>query len=166
MTTVQSDTLCYIGIGSNMGDKRCMITQAIQRLDEIPGMQVEAVAPFYRTAPIGYAKQAYFINTVVKVSTVFTPRQLLKELQQIENAFGRKRTIRWGPRTLDLDILIYGDLELDEPDLQIPHPRMQERAFVICPLADINPDYLVHGEKAAQLAWRLSTKQEVMRDES
>ncbi len=155
---------CYIGLGSNIGDSRATIVEALKRLDEIPGLTVEAVAPFYRTAPVGYADQDYFINTVAEVSTTLTPRQLLDGLQQIENDLGRVRVIRWGPRTVDLDILVYGDQIISEPDLQVPHPRMDQRAFVMVPLADLNPGLVVGGEKARILAGRLAKEQEIYAD--
>ncbi|WP_041284711.1 2-amino-4-hydroxy-6-hydroxymethyldihydropteridine diphosphokinase [Desulfoscipio gibsoniae] len=152
---------CYIGLGSNIGDSRAIIAEALKRLDELPGVAVGAVAPLYRTAPVGYVEQDYFINTVAEVSTTLTPRQLLDGLQQIENELGRVRVIRWGPRTVDLDILLYGEQTIDEPDLQVPHPRMGQRAFVMVPLADLNPELVVGGEKAHILARRLAEEQEI-----
>ena len=157
----EANTLCYIGLGSNLGDSREIIRQALKSLGETPGIRVLAAAPLYKTAPWGHEKQDFFINTVVRVDTTLTPRQLLAALQQIEAAFGRKRVIHWGPRTLDLDILLYGELKVNEPDLQIPHPLISQRAFVMCPLADLAPELIIGGKKAAVLAAGLALKQEI-----
>ncbi|WP_347489732.1 2-amino-4-hydroxy-6-hydroxymethyldihydropteridine diphosphokinase [Desulfoscipio sp. XC116] len=154
---------CYIGLGSNMGDSRAVIAEALKRLGELPGVALDAVAPLYRTAPVGYTDQDYFINTVAEISATLTPRQLLAGLQQIENDLGRVRVIRWGPRTVDLDILLYGEQIITEPDLLVPHPRMARRAFVMVPLADLNPGLVVDGEKARALARRLAEEQEIAR---
>jgi len=155
---------CYIGLGSNLGDSRATIAEALTRLAEMPGLTVEAVAPLYLTAPVGFTNQAYFINTVVEVSTFLTPRQLLDGLQQIENDLGRVRVMRWGPRTLGLDILLYGDQTILEPDLQVPHPLMDRRAFVMVPLADLNPGLIIGGEKVQTLARRLAEDQKIIPD--
>jgi len=152
---------CYIGLGSNIGDSRANIVEALKRLDEMPYLTVKTVAPLYRTAPVGYTEQDYFINTVAEVRTTLTPRQLLDGLQQIENDLGRVRVIRWGPRTVDLDILLYGDQTINEPDLQVPHPRMDQRVFVMLPLADLNPELVVDGEKVRILAGLLAKEQEI-----
>jgi 2-amino-4-hydroxy-6-hydroxymethyldihydropteridine diphosphokinase len=152
---------CYIGAGSNLGDSPANIRQALRQLADTEGVEVTAVAPFYRTAPVGYTDQNHFINTVAEIHTVLNPRQLLKKLQEIENNLGRVRVIRWGPRTVDLDILLYGNETINEPGLEIPHPRMHQRAFVMVPLADLNPGLEVAGEKAVSLARRLAGEQEI-----
>lgn len=157
--------LCYIGLGANIGDSRATIVEALKRLNELANLTVNNVAPLYRTAPIGYTEQNYFINTVAEVSTTLTPRQLLAALQQIEHYLGRVRVVRWGPRTVDLDILLYGDQEIMEPELQIPHPRMAQRAFVMVPLADLNPGLVIGGQKAQLLAGRLAEEQEIYADQ-
>ncbi|KAF1085805.1 Thiamine-phosphate synthase [Sporotomaculum syntrophicum] len=152
---------CYIGLGANIGDSRATIAEALKRLNELPNLTVDTVAPLYRSAPIGYTEQNYFINTVAEVSTTLTPRQLLTALQQIENDLGRVRVMRWGPRTVDLDILLYGEQTILEPELQVPHPRMTQRAFVMVPLADLNPGLVIDGQKAQLLARRLAEEQEI-----
>ncbi len=152
---------CYIGLGANIGNSRDTIAEALKRLNELPNLTVNTVAPLYRTAPIGYTEQNYFINTVAEVSTTLTPRQLLTALQQIENDLGRVRVMRWGPRTVDLDILLYGEQTILEPELQVPHPRMTQRAFVMVPLADLNPGLDIDGQKAQLLAQRLVEEQEI-----
>lgn len=150
---------CYIGFGSNMGDSKKNITEALKQLNDTKGVTVTAVAPYYCTAPVGYTKQDYFINTVAEIYTALAPVQLLKTLQEIENNLGRVRVIRWGPRTVDLDILIFGEKTIKQPDLEVPHPRMHQRAFVMVPLADVNPVVIVQGEKAKVWAQCLAQKQ-------
>lgn len=130
--------LCYIGIGSNLGDREKNINDAIQRLREAEGVRVKKVSPLYEIEPMGGPMQPKYLNGVIEIETGLGPRQLLFVTQKIENELGRKRTVKNGPRTIDLDILTYGDKEINEPDLQIPHPRMSERDFVQRPLRDIN----------------------------
>lgn len=150
---------CYIGIGSNMGDSKATINEAINIIQSTAGINLLSVAPYYRTAPVGYADQDYFINTVAEINTTLNPRQLLHRLQEIENQKGRVRVIHWGPRTLDLDILLYGEQVISDPDLEVPHPRMHQRAFVMVPLADLNPNMVIHGKKASELAQILAKEQ-------
>jgi 2-amino-4-hydroxy-6-hydroxymethyldihydropteridine diphosphokinase len=122
------------------------------------------MAPLYRTEPVGYTEQDWFLNTVAEVSTVLSPRELLDVLLGIEKSLGRVRTVRWGPRPVDLDIVLYGDERVDKPDLVIPHPCMCERAFVIVPLADLAPELVLPGgRKAADLAAFLRKKQPIER---
>src|SRR5688572_32056051 len=111
----------------------------------LPNTRLAAVSPFYRSAPVGYAEQPDFVNAVAKIETALTPRELLDALLAIEREFGRIRNVKNGPRTLDLDIALYGESRVSEPGLEIPHPRMRERAFVLLPLADIDPDQVVPG---------------------
>lgn len=159
---IQGKTVrCYIGLGSNLGDPGANLEKALALLNESPGITVRGVAPLYRTAPQGYTEQDYFTNTVVEINTSLFPLSLLDALQQIENRLGRVRTIRWGPRTVDLDLLLYGDEQIDLPQLKVPHPSMHQRAFVLVPLADLNPELIIQGERAADLAGRLALKQEI-----
>lgn len=154
----------YIGVGTNLGNKRDNIKRAITMLDEIKQILVTAVAPVYRTAPVGYTEQDYFLNTVVQVETYLSPRELLAKMLGIEDKMGRKRTIRWGPRVIDLDLLLYGDKEVKEKDLIVPHPRLTKRAFVAVPLADLAPDLKLPGGKSAvQVAADLKGEQQVER---
>jgi 2-amino-4-hydroxy-6-hydroxymethyldihydropteridine diphosphokinase len=146
-----------------MGDPGANLEKAIKLLNDTEGIEVTAVAPFYRTAPVGYTEQDYFINTVAEINTSLSPLQLLEKMQQIENKLGRVRVIRWGPRTVDLDLLLYGDEKIAGPDLEVPHPRMHQRAFVMVPLADLNPQLVIQGEQAADLARRLAGEQEIIR---
>ena len=127
----------YLGLGSNLGDRQAHLRQAIESL----GSSVVAVSPTYETDPVGGpGGQGAYLNLVVALDTDLTPRQLLGVCHRLEAAAERVRQERWGPRTLDVDILLVDDLTVDEPDLQIPHPRMWQRRFVLAPLADLAPD--------------------------
>lgn len=129
----------YISVGSNMGDPAANCREGVRRLGIEPGVRLLAQSPFYRTAPMDYTDQAWFINAAVKIHTQLPPLALLERLQAIQNALGRTPTVRFGPRTLDLDIIFYADLILDDPLLKIPHPRMHKRRFVLQPICDIDP---------------------------
>ena len=154
---------CYIGLGSNQGDSRATIGQALQRIDAYEGIEITGVAPLYRTAPQGYLEQDDFINTVAEINTILSPLALLSALQQIETDLGRVRTVRWGPRTVDLDLLLYGDDTIDLPQLQVPHPGMHQRAFVMVPLADLNQDLQLAGEQVSNTAKRLAGEQRIVK---
>lgn len=140
-----------IGIGSNMGDAPANVMAAIDALSKIG--TVQARSRLYRTQPWGKTDQPDFINAAAILETVLPPRDLLKALKHIEIELGRTPGERWGPRAIDLDILFYGDIEINEPGLQIPHPRLQERAFVLIPLAEIDPAY-AHAAAALSPAER------------
>ena len=131
----------HLGLGSNVGDRLETLTSAVFALDESDGITVVGVSGVYETAPWGGVDQPPFLNMVVAVHTTLSPHALLDEVQATEAAYGRDRAAeqRWGPRTLDIDILLYGEVVLDEPDLTIPHPRLTERAFVLVPLMDVAP---------------------------
>ena len=129
--------LCYIGIGSNLGDKEKNMIDAVRMLEETNRIEVRKLSSIYETEPVGGPPQPKYLNGVIEVETDLEPKELLFAMQRIENALGRKRTVKYGSRTIDLDILTYGDKIIDEPDLKIPHPRMAERAFVQKPLGDI-----------------------------
>ena len=135
--------LVYIGFGSNIGDRLARIQNAIQVLSKTEGITVKKISSIYKTAPVGYEAQAPFLNGVAAVQTDLPPLSLLSTLKDIETVVGRQHRIRWGPREIDLDILIYGDLYLQSQKLVIPHPEMHLRRFVLAPLAEIAPD-LVH----------------------
>lgn len=127
-------TLCYLGLGSNLKNPERLIRQAIQRLRGTPRSILLQVAALEFTAPWGIHAQPSFCNTVLALKTSLSPQQLLKHCQQIEHSFGRVRKKRWGPRTLDIDILLYGNRRLHSPKLTIPHPYLLERDFVLQPL--------------------------------
>lgn len=156
----------YVGLGSNVGDPEQQVARAIGALQALPASRLQAQSAGYRSLPWGDPDQDDYINAVVAIDTTLTPQQLLAELLAIELAQGRDRSSgrRNGPRTLDLDLLLHGDALVDEPGLQLPHPRLHERAFVLLPLAEIAPDLVIPGHGAvktllkpefASLCWRL-----------
>jgi len=138
-------TMAYVGLGSNLEDPLSQIRQALVQLDSIPGTRVVARSSFYRTAPVGLLEQPDFINAVASVQTTLKPQALLAALFAVENRQGRRRTIRNAPRTLDLDLLLYGEKIFDIEGLTLPHPRLHERAFVLAPLAEIAPGTIIPG---------------------
>jgi len=144
----------YIALGANLGNPVATINDAIDVLVALRGSLFVAVSSLYRTAPVGLRRQPDFINAVVAVKTRLEPRELLEELFAIEAHFGRERTVRNAPRTLDLDLLLHGETVLHDAALTLPHPRMHERAFVLAPLAEIAPELMIpgHGSVAALLA--------------
>jgi len=129
----------YLGIGSNLGDRAARLQAAVDGLAAADGVTVAEVSPVYETDPVGGPDQPQYLNAVVAVDTDCTPRELLELAQRLEDAADRVRGERWGPRTLDVDVLLVGDDEVTEPDLVVPHPRMYERAFVMVPLAELDP---------------------------
>ncbi len=135
--------LAYIGFGSNIGDRLSYIRSAITALSEIEGITLQKISSLYETAPVGNEAQDDFLNGVVSIRTHHSPHTLLYTLKQIEINIGREHRIRWGPREIDMDILIYGDLCVETQNLTVPHPEMHLRRFVLVPLAEIAPD-LVH----------------------
>jgi 2-amino-4-hydroxy-6-hydroxymethyldihydropteridine diphosphokinase len=135
----------YIGIGSNLANPIVQVRQAFQALASLPLTCCVARSPLYRSAPLGPPGQPDYINAVAALVTRLAPEALLQALQNIEQVHGRVRTLRWGPRTLDLDILLYGNLVQNMPYLVIPHPHLQERAFVLYPLQDIAPALVIRG---------------------
>jgi 2-amino-4-hydroxy-6-hydroxymethyldihydropteridine diphosphokinase len=137
----------YLALGSNLGDRLANLRTA---LAGIPG--VVAVSAVYETDPVGGPEQGRYLNAVIAVETDARPRQLLDLAHRLEDEAGRIRLERWGPRTLDVDVLLVGDLIVDEPDLQVPHPRMDERDFVLGPLADVAPELVEPGRAEAARA--------------
>ena len=133
-------TIAYVGIGSNLDDPRAKVLAAFDELDRMPQTRVVKKSSLYRSAPMGHTDQPDFINAVAQLETGLPAERLLAELQELEARHGRKRSFPNAPRTLDLDVLLFGDLTLDSPTLKIPHPRMHERAFVLKPLLEIAPE--------------------------
>jgi 2-amino-4-hydroxy-6-hydroxymethyldihydropteridine diphosphokinase len=144
--------LAAIALGSNLGDSHATLTAALQQLAETPGIKVKARSSWYQTAAVG-PPQPDYLNGCAVLAVKHEPLALLEILLRVENQFGRVRRERWGPRTLDLDLLLYDDLILTTPTLELPHPRMGERAFVLVPLAEIAPDWIepVSGDAIADL---------------
>jgi 2-amino-4-hydroxy-6-hydroxymethyldihydropteridine diphosphokinase len=130
----------FLGLGSNIGDRRETLRAAV---DAVPDLV--AVSPVYETEPVGGPEQDSFYNIVVELETERTPRQLLELCRELEAAAGRVRKVRWGPRTLDVDVLLVGDLTVNDDDLTVPHPRMYQRNFVMVPLMDLYPEVQVPG---------------------
>lgn len=128
---------CFIGLGSNIGDRRSFLENAVAMITDIVN-----VSSLYETAPIGGPEQEPFLNMVVELQTLLGPYEVLELCRKLEANAYRERTIRWGPRTLDADVLIYGNLVLDDVELTLPHPRMWNRAFVMYPLAELAPELL------------------------
>lgn len=128
---------CYIALGSNQQQPVSQLRRAVTAISQLPESSLDAISPCYRSTAVGPGEQTDYLNAVLRLNTLMTPETLLDALQGIENAQGRVRTVRWGPRTLDLDILLYGDQILCTDHLQIPHPRLAERSFVLYPLLDI-----------------------------
>lgn len=131
--------ISYISLGSNMGDRFEMLQQAVQLLNQHPQISVRKISSLYETDPVGYTEQKPFLNMVVCLQTELSALELLDACQEIEQKLHRKRIIRWGPRTIDLDILLYNDDAMETERLTIPHPRMYERDFVLIPLVEIDP---------------------------
>lgn len=135
----------YLGIGGNIGDTRENIDETIELLKKNNSIKVTGVSSFYETEPVGYTDQAWFLNVVVEIETDLEPLKLLDYCQYIENELKRERTIRWGPRTIDVDILLYEDYSSDSEVLTVPHPRMTQRAFAMVPLYEINSKLVIDG---------------------
>jgi len=151
-------TCVFIGLGSNLGDRQANIAAAIAALERNSAITIEKVSSFIETEPCAGPTQGKYINAVIKLHTVMAPEELLKLLLRIEKSLGRARTVKNAPRTIDLDILLYGDKIIRVPGLTIPHPRMFEREFVMRPLLEIEPDLQDH--------WGQSSKKPIPKDQS
>ena len=150
----RAPVIAYIALGANLGEAAAVVASAIDALNRLPDTRLAARSHLYRSAPVD-AQGADFINAVVAVSTRLTAPDLLLALQQLEQRAGRERPYRNAPRTLDLDLLLYGDACIDSPSLTVPHPRMMERAFVLIPLAEIAPDLVPAAALAAVAGQRI-----------
>jgi 2-amino-4-hydroxy-6-hydroxymethyldihydropteridine diphosphokinase len=142
----------YVGLGSNLGDREATIRAALAELDAAEGVELVAVSTLVDTAPVGYTDQPRFLNGAAALESRLQPRELLDLLLAVEARFGRDRALVQvqGPRTLDLDLLLYGEAQIHEPGLEIPHPRLHERAFVLGPLAELDPALEVPGKGSIQ----------------
>lgn len=145
----------YIGLGSNLDGPRQRVELALEALDRLPLTRLTARSPLYASKPVGPQDQPDFVNAVACLATRLSPLALLDQLQALEQAQRRRRLRHWGPRTLDLDLLLFDDRRLDLPRLKVPHPAMHERAFVLLPLADIAPQTMLGGIRLDRLAARL-----------
>ena len=158
----QQPIRAFIGLGSNLGDRQAYLSAACQALAETPGILLARSSSLYETEPVGYTEQGWFLNQVVEIATTIDPYGLLQALQQIEQELGRRRLIRWGPRVIDLDLLLYGNQVLTDPQLTVPHSHLYERSFVLAPLNEIAPAY-VHpdGKATAEHLQALGTGQKI-----
>ena len=130
----------YLGLGSNLGAREQYLARACDLLHRHPAIAVQAVSSLYETAPVGFTAQDAFLNAVARVRTTLRPESLLAIVQAVESRLGREPAVRWGPRVIDVDILLYDRLQLHKPSLVIPHPAMSERLFVLIPLSELEPD--------------------------
>jgi len=135
--------IVWIGLGSNTGDRDAMLRAAIEQLAAMPATELASVSSFYETEPVGPVEQPWFLNAAAKIDTELTAGQVLWNLQRIERGLGRVRREKWGPRTIDLDLLLADDVVIEEPGLEVPHPELLNRAFALVPLVELDPT-LVH----------------------
>ena len=151
---------CFIALGANLGDPVATVNAAIFALRSLPHTEFIAASSLYRTAPVGLKHQPDFINAVVELAAVSSAPELLESLFALEERFGRRRSVRNAPRTLDLDLLLYGDQCSDDPQLTLPHPRLHQRAFVLAPLAEIAPRLMIPGRgRVGELLLRCADQQ-------
>ncbi|MCI3923237.1 2-amino-4-hydroxy-6-hydroxymethyldihydropteridine diphosphokinase [Paenibacillus sp. TRM 82003] len=129
--------VAYLGLGSNIGERETQLLEAIRRLHRHPSVRVTAVSPMYETDPVGYTDQPAFLNIACRAETDLSAEELLNAALAIEKELGRERVLRWGPRTIDIDVLLYNDATIESTALTVPHPRLMERAFVLVPLLDV-----------------------------
>ena len=154
-------TVAFVGLGANLGEPARQVREAFRELDAIPHTRVVRASSLYRSQPLGYAEQPSFVNAVAQLETGLPAERLLAELQALEAAHGRRRSFANAPRTLDLDLLLFGNAVLDTEKLKLPHPRMHERAFVLLPLVEIAPDAGVPGRGLAKTLLEKCTNQGV-----
>jgi len=138
-------TLAYVGLGANLGPREVTLLRAVDLLAETAGVRVLAVSQLRETDPVGVVDQPTFLNGAAEIETSLRARELLGRLLEVEQELGRVRGVRFGPRTIDLDLLVYGDREIDEPGLHVPHPRLRERRFALEPLAELDPQLEIPG---------------------
>jgi 2-amino-4-hydroxy-6-hydroxymethyldihydropteridine diphosphokinase len=141
----------YLGLGSNLGDRAANLWEAVRRIEGLPGTRVRRRSPLYETAPVGPVKQGWFLNAVVAINTATPPSDLLAAAKEIEREVGRQEGVRWGPRVVDVDILLYGDERVATAELTLPHVELWNRLFVLIPLLDVLPE----GSLAEQVRERI-----------
>ena len=140
-------TRAYVGLGANLGPRELTLLEAVDLLRATEGVEVRAVSRLRETEPVGVVDQPAFLNGAVELETELSARELLDRLLEVEQELGRVRAERWGPRTVDLDLLVFGAETIDEPGLRVPHPRLHERRFALEPLAELAPDLVVPGRE-------------------
>ena len=143
-------TRAFVGIGANLGDPVAQVRAGVAALAALPHTRLVAASSLYRTAPVGYTPQADFVNAAALLETALAPRALLDHMLAIEAGAGRERRFKDAPRTLDLDLLLYGGETIDEPGLALPHPRLHERAFALAPIVELDPDCVIPGRGLAR----------------
>ena len=153
----------YLSLGSNQGDPAAILDRALAALDHLPHTRLTAVSHRYRTAPVGYLEQPHFLNLVAAVETALSPLELLAATQSLERDAGRERGPRWGPRTLDIDVVWYHGVAVEDERLEVPHPRMEERRFVLEPLAELAPGLLLASGRTVEEALEAVAAQQVER---
>lgn len=149
----------YLGIGGNLGKVKENIEEALKLLQEGNSLKLQKISSYYETAPVGYEQQAWFLNIVAEIETQMTPYELLALCNKVEHLLKRERLIKWGPRTIDIDILLYEGFESNEEKLIVPHPRMQERAFVMIPLLEIAPDLYMKGQSLKEIVHNINNQE-------
>lgn len=149
----------YLGIGGNLGKVKENIEEALKLLQEGNSLKLQKISSYYETAPVGYEQQAWFLNIVAEIETQMTPYELLALCNKVEHLLKRERLIKWGPRTIDIDILLYEGFESNEEKLIVPHPRMQERAFVMMPLLEIAPDLYMKGQSLKKIVHNINNQE-------
>ena len=155
----------YLSLGSNLGDRRVNLERALDLLGRTPGLRITRVSRRYRSAPLGVEEQPEFMNLAAQARTSLACGELLRAVKRIERDLGRRAAPRWGPRVIDIDILLYDAVRMETPELTLPHLRMEERAFVMAPLAEIAPDLVMpSGRPAAEVADVLRREQDVYAD--
>jgi 2-amino-4-hydroxy-6-hydroxymethyldihydropteridine diphosphokinase len=142
---MSASVLAYVGLGSNLDEPEAQLSRALDELAQLPETRLSARSGLYRNPPMGPVPQPDYVNAVAALETTLSPLELLDCLQAVEQAHGRVRIERWGPRTLDLDLLLYAERSIDEPRLKVPHPGLHERPFVLYPLAEIAPELIIPG---------------------
>lgn len=152
--TAPGAVTAVLALGSNLGESRDTLSRAVAELADHPGVRLRAVSPVVRTRPVGGPEQPDYLNLVISVETDLAPHELLAHCQAVETLHHRTREVRWGPRTLDVDIITYGDTEMEDETLTLPHPRAHSRAFVLQPWAWMDPDAELSGTRVAELAAR------------
>lgn len=141
-----------LGLGSNLGDRRASLQTAVDRIRKTPDVRFVAASPIVESSPVGGPPQPDFLNAVVIVDTTLTPHEILTLAHDCEREADRVREVRWGPRTLDVDVLVYGDLGCDDPELTLPHPLASQRAFVLVPWAAVDPEFRLAGRRVQEWA--------------
>jgi len=160
---VDDGVICFLGIGSNIGDAAANCGAAVKRISDVDGVRVLRRSSLYKTQPVGFEEQDWFVNGVVEIRTMLGPRALMNAMQTVEGEMGRKRCEKWGPRIIDIDILLYGQAVIEEEGLVIPHPELHKRRFVLVPLNEIAPCAIhpAFGISVGGLVDRLKDKNKV-----